>query len=331
MIKSRLLCADLHFTSKEKDSYRWRIFEKLRDWCVRYKPDELDILGDLTASFDNHPAKVVNRLVDNLVQLLPFVKSIIVLKGQHDYVDEDNPFFGFVDKIDGIRFIKEPTKIRDALYIPRNKNIIPNIGKLVSQYKDNIKYCFMHETIIGSELANGQVMQEGVDPLVLDKYKKIKFWSGDIHFPQKYYVGAPYPINFGDDYKGRVLFIDDCAKERSLYMDTIKKWSLKIRKPEDLKEIKFTKRDQAKVILQLYPSEQFQYKDMCKVIRNICTVCGVDLCSLSVEIIKARKLLRRKSKVNKDIKVKSSEEILKEYGERLNLDNNFLDMGVSLL
>ena len=95
---SILIATDLHLSDRQRDRHRFGIFKWLREQQMKYQTKAVFILGDLTETKDTHNANLVNRIVDNLCSLAP---PVFVLKGNHDYIDPSNPFFGFLDYIDG--------------------------------------------------------------------------------------------------------------------------------------------------------------------------------------------------------------------------------------
>jgi hypothetical protein len=69
---------------------------------------------------------------------------------------------------------------------------------------------FMHATVTGAVVENGVVMENSKFPILP---RSCKVYSGDVHVPQTVanitYVGAPYPIKFGDKYPCRMLLLDE--------------------------------------------------------------------------------------------------------------------------
>ena len=100
-----IITSDLHLTDRARDEYRWELFPWLIELVEETGSDEVLILGDLTDAKNNHSAELVNRMVKELTNL---PAHVYVLKGNHDYVDPDQPFFGFLNEIPGVRFVTHP-------------------------------------------------------------------------------------------------------------------------------------------------------------------------------------------------------------------------------
>src|ERR1035437_1458498 len=113
-----LITADLHVSDNPRDDYRWAWLKKLPTLLRKEKIELLIILGDLCESKDNHSAELVNALVDHLYALAA-VCPVIVLQGNHDYLSSpDNPYFRFLQRIEGISWIGRPIPIRDLKNVP---------------------------------------------------------------------------------------------------------------------------------------------------------------------------------------------------------------------
>ena len=93
-----LLTSDLHFTDKPEDSYRFDLFDAMRDWCEEYPIKHIIILGDLTNEKDNHSSKLVNKIVNGIFSLTCYC-PVDILMGNHDYIDPENAYFQFLEVI----------------------------------------------------------------------------------------------------------------------------------------------------------------------------------------------------------------------------------------
>ena len=100
-----IITTDLHLTNRERDAYRWDLFPWLEKKLATTDSTDLVILGDLTDAKDGHSAALVNRITDTLANL---PVQVTILKGNHDYIDEETPFFRFLNKLDNVHFIVQP-------------------------------------------------------------------------------------------------------------------------------------------------------------------------------------------------------------------------------
>jgi DNA repair exonuclease SbcCD nuclease subunit len=255
---STLITSDLHLTDRDRDEYRWSLFP----WIIKQIPrkphriETLLFLGDTTDAKDKHSAKLTNRIVDTFTQLSEYVDDIHILRGNHDYINESMPFFRFLSHIKGIEFVTEEwqsIKIgnRKVMLVPNTKNFAHVVNEVAPTDWD---FLFCHQTFKGAVSENGMEM-EGLDAHMFDKFPGTVI-SGDIHVPQRLndkitYVGAPYPIRFGDSFEPRLLLIDNDYSIKSLPFETLHKHTLDISNPAQLKKIKIQKGDQVKVRLSL--------------------------------------------------------------------------------
>lgn len=247
-----IITTDLHLTDRERDEYRWEIFpwlfEKLEEG------EALLILGDLTDAKDGHSAQLVDRIVRTLAEIPN--NPIYILKGNHDYLDPTTPFFGFLDRIPGVRFFVEPAYETvegvEILFLPHERRPVEAWEGL--DLDSDLVVC--HQTFDGAQASNGHKLQGGISRRYFSRrgYKG-KVYSGDIHVPQicgdVTYVGTPYPVAFGDDYVPRVMTYGRKSGVTQLQPPTIRKVvrTLAMDDESDLADLR--KGDQIKLRVQL--------------------------------------------------------------------------------
>lgn len=211
-----LLLADLHFTDKVQDDYRWNVFDFVLEYYEKTQDKNLLILGDLTDSKDHHSSVLVNRIVKYMRELVSRGMDITILKGNHDYIDPDQPFFQFLEEIDYVGYVKDPSAMLiegiPCLLLPHTRDPIEEweSSPIVKQWCKKAKLVFMHQSVIGSVASNGFEMAKGLPRNYLTKFPG-KVISGDIHCPQKVgkveYVGSPYSIRFDDHFFGQAMSV----------------------------------------------------------------------------------------------------------------------------
>jgi hypothetical protein len=173
-----LLVADLHFDSIPEHDYRYRIFSVLRSLAVSRAVDAIFILGDITEEKDNHPSVVVNKIVRGINSLEQIVLNhskmskaipkLYILKGNHDFIDEHLPYFGFLENVfQNIVYIQNPCTISDNMgFVPYIKEAtrILDLSKLILY----TNVMFMHQPVVGA-LMNKQIgMKDGLDLTGID-------------------------------------------------------------------------------------------------------------------------------------------------------------------
>src|SRR5205814_1607714 len=100
-----------------------------------------------------------------------------------------------------------------CLFLPHTNNYKRDWKGLdFSKYQ----WIFAHNTFQGANI--GPRRLEGIPTSIFPRNAKVI--SGDIHVPQHFgpieYVGAPYRIDFGDDYEPRVLFLSTKDEKRCI-------------------------------------------------------------------------------------------------------------------
>lgn len=279
-----LFVSDLHLTDRPLDAYRWEIFPQLRDLSNEHGINDLFILGDLTEFKDYHSSRLVNRLVDALYQLRKDsrIAEVFVLKGNHDGLDPALPYFKFLRKLPWCRFYTEPEWLErgqdSVLLLPHTRNPEEDWEGLELGQASHI---FFHGTVTGAVSESGQKL-EG---LSVDWFKGLRscILGGDIHVPQTVartieYIGAPYPIRFGDDFKPRALLLDG-EKRISLPLENIRKVTVRCNAQSLGDDFDTLRRgDQVKVLIELRDSELGEFHEIKKAVANAVDLAGAVLC-----------------------------------------------------
>ena len=200
--------ADLHMAASRRDSYRWRFLEETLPAMVEeHRARRVLVLGDLTEAKSGHSAELVNRLVDALAALAERA-PVYLLRGNHDFVSEDSPFFRFSRHLPRVCWINEPTRLRlrglgKCLFLPWARDL----DDCADFSFESFDWFFCHQTFEGADL--GARRAEGCEPPFSRSARVV---SGDVHVPQKIgpvtYTGAPYTVDFGDAYEPRVLLLE---------------------------------------------------------------------------------------------------------------------------
>jgi len=262
------------------------------DYLYTVPFDVLVILGDLCDAKDCHPGSLVNKVVDSMMRFAEMGKEIHLLRGNHDYSgDPDCPFFLFLRSCPNCYYhntaqIWEIGNIRWSFF-PHSRTPEHYWADMRRGKKDlGVDVTLCHQTFSGAFSESGKKLA-GCDATALAGAGKI--FSGDVHVPQAVgpveYVGAPYPIDFGDAYEPSMVAVENgngCSWSY-LYPPSIRKLVLRINDPE---EIEFApawrEGDQVKVVLTLkrrdfgsWESHRRRIKLLCD--RNHLTLCGLEL------------------------------------------------------
>lgn len=330
-----LIATDLHLSDRPRDDYRFGLFDFLKKQIIKREVDLLLILGDLTDLKDNHSSQLVNQIVKGLSELAAMV-PVIILKGNHDYLaNPDNPFFDFLNHIKNIRFITKQTlwtnkMDKRLLFIPHVEN-----SKKWNNLKvdGKVDYAFIHQTVAGAMSESGRRLNGyAVTPL---KALNCPVYGGDVHLPHTVdpviYVGPPYHVKFGDDYIPRCMVLDEQTGETiDVHYKCPRKWSLRIREPEELRELEFLRaEDQVKVSIELTKEEVLDYQTMKEKISLICRDLGLQVFGIELKIKKQTKLTDKEQK--RAVKDKSPDTILKSFSKREKLSKAVLEVGKEFL
>ncbi len=275
-----LLSSDLHLTDNPEDRYRWDVMSWIGEQADLHRVDEIHFLGDLTDKKDRHNAALVNRIVD-MIGALAYKRPVHILMGNHDFIAESDAFFKFLGRIPGVYYYDKPYDSDFILALPFSRTPVEAWTPHIKTFEG--EYIFFHGTIDGCVVENGTLMSG----IPRELFKGFRAFAGDIHVPQVLgpvtYVGAPYPIRFGDKFQPRILLLDlDTGETESIPVPTLKKHTLTISNPSDLEHVNWSENDQVKVRLSL-PVDQMGLLDSYKErIQAICQKDGVKLSGLEL-------------------------------------------------
>lgn len=259
-----LLLTDLHWTDKPQDEYRWPLVDWVVSQIAMHKVDHVFCLGDITDAKNNHSATLVNRVVKAFARIAKRAR-VTIIKGNHDYIDPDNPYFGFLNWIPGVDFVVHP--VTDALIDGKHFMFLPHTRQPELTWKSldfgKSDYIFMHQTVGGALASNGYRL-DGFSPKLFGK-EHGDIYSGDIHTPQKVgrinYVGSPYHVVFGDTWEGRCQLLSSGGETTDLFFPTLCKHVLDVADAEDLNDLRripdgtIRAGDQVKIRIHLSQSE----------------------------------------------------------------------------
>lgn len=325
-----LISSDLHLTDRPRDSYRFGLFPWLARQQKKHNVSATFLLGDLTDSKDKHSASLVNQLVDGLTELRP---PVYILKGNHDFIDPNNPFFGFLSLIEGIEFVVNPTLLRmegdiHIAMMPHqpDQGSFDQICKLVLPQT----YVFCHQCFSGAIAETGTRLTGLQWPPIGFKGNPLGVYSGDIHAPQRLdngvtYIGAPYHCRFGDDYVPRVLLLKG-GKETDLHFPAPRKWSLTIRDVYDLdKHPEIAQGDQVKLTIEIAREEIVEWNSIKQRVLETCK--GLEIFGVEMKVL-TNKPREHKAET---IQVKSNENIFTEFCKSEGVASNIKKSGKDLL
>lgn len=284
-----LVIGDLHLSDKARDSYRFGIFKWIAEQQATREVTATFILGDLTENKDRHSATLVNKIVSGLVSLRP---PVYIVKGNHDYTDPKNPFFKFLNHIDGIKFAVKPCVVEAGKRVA----LIPHY-RTQTEFDQAVKQCgssrpecfFVHQTFDGAIAETGSRLT-GLSASPIEFLKpRLGVYAGDVHKPQDSgivtYVGCPYQVRFGDNYEPRVIWLGSKGQQEDLVFDSPRKWSLTVRCADDIKRNKkLYHSDQVKLIIDLTREEAVEWKSIKQEILTACKKKELEIHGVKIEL-----------------------------------------------
>jgi DNA repair exonuclease SbcCD nuclease subunit len=340
-----IVTSDLHLTDNPRDSDRWNIFPWLQKQVKKTGAKTVAILGDLTDAKDRHPSALVNRFVNEL-DALSTIAGVIVLRGNHDYIDIERPFFGFIDHQPNITFVDGPYEIElDDGTAERGRTaktslFLPNTKDHENDWKDlslkGVDYIFCHQTFDGAKAENGTRLP-GIPPAFFRGFKG-KIYSGDIHVPQVVskvpwieYVGAPYRVHFGDSYTPRVLLLKH-GQASDLHYPSVNKHLFTVKKPSTLERYvsEVNEGDQVKVRVQLKRSEYPTWKTVKEQIVAFATQNGWVLFGPELVPLPADRDAEGQAALDES-KGQTPAAVLKAYCQREKVNKELAQVGTELL
>jgi len=328
-----ILVSDLHLTDRPIDAYRWKVFPQVAELSRLHGADTLLVLGDLSEFRDYHSSKLVNAIVDSFYALrkTSSIDEVFFLRGNHDGLDPQMPYLHFLRRLPWARFFVEPTFVErpkeNWLMLPHSRDPDKDWEDLPLKEATHI---FLHGTMTGAVSETGMKMT-GISS---DWFKGLTctILAGDIHVPQKVgkveYVGAPYPIRFGDTFQGRALVLKgkgiiECPLE-NLRKVTVRLEGTTLTTTEEVR-----KGDHVRVIIALSDSEMGQWQEAKKGAADFCSARGAVLCKVQLERIETPEKKGGKPKIK--LKTRTPEESLSLYCRTQSVDAALEKVGMQLL
>lgn len=335
-----LITADLHLNNNPRDEYRFGFFEDvLPELLKKYDCNRALILGDLTHEKDHHNAELVNRIVNGLARLNEIVEDVTILGGNHDGYDPSLPFFSFAEHLRNVYWLIEPSEyvlkgLGRCQFLPHTRD---HERAWQHAWRDDLDWVFTHNTFDGADAGGGRRLR-GIDPKVLPRH--VPVISGDVHVPQEFglitYVGAPYTINFGDEYEPRVIIAGQTPKgkrqHQSIPLQGPRKHLLEITTDVDERELnRLAKRvfvgDILKIRVHLDADSHSNWQNISEKVRAWGEEMKATVHSVvPVKAVKTKLKARGVEPANLD-KVA----LLKQYAKRNNTPKDVLKMGLKLM
>lgn len=338
-----LYVSDLHLTDNVADDYRWCIFDFIKSVQVNNRRiDHLFILGDVTDFKNRHSSILVNRIVSEITKL-SLIFDVHIIMGNHDYENPDQPFFDFLNNIQGVFFYKKGciVSVEDALFycVPHSRLSFKERADFKFKNLYNCDVALFHETFKGAFGSNGFEL-DGTSTNLFRDFRKTILLSGDIHVPQKVgvveYVGSPYPVRYGDTYQPRVLLHNlESGVLKSIETDFIRKESLKVDNMREVldrvEDLGLIKGDMLKIKVRVPVYKMLEWPSVRKNIVDFCVSNSIVLGEVRVIPTVRRKLVKGVNEgVSYDYNLAPSN-IIKSFGKSESLNGDYMDEAKELM
>jgi calcineurin-like phosphoesterase family protein len=322
---NNLVTADIHLSDNPAEAYRHAFMEDFAAIARKRKPNVITILGDLTEKKDFHSAILVNKTLAHLKALSEQALTF-VLMGNHDYHNEGHPFFEFVQHVQNIKWIGRPTEFSGSLYLPHTRHHEKDWQEFKPRFK-GYDFIFCHNTFNGANVGFGREL-EGIPIEYFPKTARVI--AGDVHVPQTLgpvtYAGAPYHVDYGDDYKARVLWLEGRAMQSISVASFPQKRLVTVDDIADLSPKGLNEGDLLKVRVNV--DDMGTWHSTQKAVVAWAEKNGF-ICH-RIEPVLTKHAVRKRVRVVAS-KLSSDEEVLTQYGKRHGLTDHTLKAGISLL
>lgn len=326
---NRLLISDLHLDLNPLNSYRWDALEQVYNIVKDCKITHVYILGDLTDKKDLHSSILVNEVVV-FIKKIAIHAEVFILKGNHDYISKDHPFFEFLGHLSNVTYIKEIQDINDDLFIPYMTSYIDLDNIDASKYQN----IYMHCDLIGAKVSNLYSMEKGLHKTnkFFKQFKGDSIYSGHIHIPQDIlitqdciftYIGSPYHINFGDNFRGRVILPDS---NKDIEIISIAKHKLVIKTIEDLGKYELKEKDQCKIKIITRRSDLGTFDKFSANLRKTLQKMNVQVISIDLELEEEIEQLKQVEAKLQD----SDTQVIEKFAKKEKLTQTYLNIGLEI-
>lgn len=331
-----LIVSDLHFDDTPNTGYRFKIFPFLLKKIQEHDVKNLIILGDILDKKDKHSSYLINQVCQEL-NFLTHTQNvdITILKGNHDYVDPDEPFLKFLGYMPKITFVRYPEEIeiedKLCLFLPHSSQ--PEVDWQTVNFKQKYDMIFMHQDFVGAKVHEFYSMDKGLTEKHPIFSQKTSIYSGHIHIPQYLfdnrvmYIGSPYHINFGDTYNGRIVIPGTGSIETNLnkkHKIVIYDFDKFLNTSLDVKE-----HDQCKFIIKLPLSKANQYEKYCDAIKDLCVKNKISIFFTELELL-SEEVYEQEREEEKVIH-HSDESRIKEFGVKEKLHPDYINKALDIM
>ena len=200
------------------------IIDQVGEIARKYNIKMVFLLGDVFELKDRIPARIMILFAEAVAK---FSCPLIILKGNHDFAEDDYPPIKLLLREGKIDFISNPWIDFSETSITNGIAFLPYFRKyeqfkeewnrlhfLIKGHSKPTKLFLFHNTVPGSKFSNNYKVEGEFD---LPTIEGIRYLAGDIHLPQRVgpiqYLGSPYQVDFGEEGQEKFVYLHDTTQD----------------------------------------------------------------------------------------------------------------------
>ena len=190
------------------------IVNQVGELARKFQVERIFLLGDCFELKDRIPARIMILFAEAVAK---YPCPLTILKGNHDYAEDDYAPVRLLEREGKIKFISAPYINMEIAFLPyfrKYETFTEEWKKLHETIKGdtgfdvNVKLFLFHNTLPGSKFSNNIKAEGEFD---LPTFANIRYLAGDIHLPQKVgpiqYLGSPYQVDFGEEGQDKFVYL----------------------------------------------------------------------------------------------------------------------------
>lgn len=186
------------------------IVDQIGELAKKYKVRNIFILGDIFDLKDRIPARIMILFAEAVAK---FPCPLIILKGNHDYAEDDYAPIKLLKREGKLSLIDAPNIYNDIVFLPYYRKYEEFRQKWIELHKEmkmkqKIRLFLFHNTVPGAKFANNRKAEGEFD---LPTMGGVRYLAGDIHLPQNVgpikYLGSPYQVDFGEEGQDKFVYL----------------------------------------------------------------------------------------------------------------------------
>ena len=143
------------------------------------------------------------------------------------------------------------------------------------------------------------------------------------------FVGAPYPIRFGDQFRGRCVVFRDGTRQDDIHFPCLQRFMVDLEHPRQLERVPARSRDQVKIRLHLTQAEALDWEKHRRAIIEECRRRDLELCGLEIRVVKSDRM--KSLTIQRTTRKVPPTEALRAFCEQEKVDPELAELGQTIL